>query len=185
MIEAIAARRSIRKYTPQPVPDALIHTLLESARLAPSGRNTQPWHFIVIRDQQRKEQLVDVCGKQSWMLSAPVFIACIADPRTRIAPEIPLTVDELSAHKELKLVLRDTAIGIEHLVLEAVQQGLGTCWVAQFTQEQIRPLLGVPEDRYVVSIVTLGYPAEAPAARIRKNMVDIVHYECWSEKRNK
>lgn len=179
MIEAIAARRSVRKYRTQAVPDELIHTLLESARMAPSGHNTQPWHFIVIKEQEHKEKLVAACGNQPWMLSAPVFIACVADPRTRVAADVPLSVDEQSPDKELKLVLRDTAIGVEHLVLEAVAQGLGTCWVAQFTQERIRPLLGVPNDRYVLSIITLGYPAETPVVKRRKNLAEIVHYEHW------
>ncbi len=179
MIEAIAARRSVRKYRTQAVPDELIHSLLESARMAPSGHNTQPWHFIVIREQERKEQLVAACGNQPWMLSAPVFIACVADLRARVPADVSLTVDEQSPAKELKLVLRDTAIAVEHLVLEAVAQGLGTCWVAQFTQEQIRPLLGVPNDRYVLSIITLGYPAETPVVKRRKNLAEIVHYEHW------
>ncbi len=179
MIKAIAQRRSIRNYTDQPITNEILHSLIDSARLAPSGRHTQPWHFIVVRSQETKENIVEVCGNQTWMLKAPVFIVCVADIRTRVAEDIDIEVDELSDSKPLKLVLRDTTIAVEHLVLEAVEQGLGSCWVALFKQQEIRPVLGIPADKYVVSVITLGYPAETPKEKTRKSFADMVHFERW------
>jgi nitroreductase len=71
------------------------------------------------------------------------------------------------------------AIAVEHLVLEATSLGLGTCWVAWFTQQEIRPVLGVPEDKYVVAVVTVGHPAESPAPRARRPLGGMVRAEHW------
>jgi nitroreductase len=68
---------------------------------------------------------------------------------------------------------------MEHLVLCAENLGLGTCWVAWFTQDEIRPILNIPSDKYVVGIITLGYSDESPDARPRKSLEDIIHYENW------
>ena len=150
MIDEIRIRRSIRKYLDKPVNDESINQLLESARLAPSGDNTQPWHFIIVKSDRIKQQVATVSHNQKWMLSAPVFIVCVADVRSRINENIDLTIDESSPQEEVKRIIRDTSIAIEHLILEAVHLGLGTCWVAWYTQQDIRPILQIPTDKYVV-----------------------------------
>lgn len=176
----IESRRSIRKYDPtRAITDEMIEKVIESARIAPSGSNTQPWHFIVIKSDDMREKVAKVSHDQKWMMTAPVFIACIADIRSRIGEDVPLTLDENSPEPELKQIIRDTAIGVEHLVLEAESLGLGTCWVAWFTQDEIRPVMNIPADKYVVGIITLGYAAEAPGQRPRKSYEEIVHYEVW------
>lgn len=179
MMEEIKMRRSIRKYLDQSVEDAKIIQLIESARLAPSGSNTQPWHFIVVKSELAKQKLAEASHDQKWMLSAPVFIVCVADIRSRIKDDIHLTVDEDSSQQEVKLIIRDTSIAIEHILLEATSLGLGTCWVAWFIQQEIRPILNIPSDKYVVGIITVGYADEKPAARPRKKLEEIIHYENW------
>jgi nitroreductase len=179
MMQPIVERRSIRKYLDKPIADAVVLNLLESARLAPSGSNTQPWHFIIIRDEAAKRKLAEVSHNQLWMVTAPVFIACVADIRSRIEPGTEANLDEESPQNELKQCIRDTAIAVEHIVLEATTIGLGTCWVAWFMQNEIRPLLGLSDDKYLVSILTVGYPAEDPKPRKRKELKEIVHYERW------
>lgn len=178
-MEQITTRRSIRKYLDRVVEDEKILRLLEGARLAPSGSNTQPWHFIVVKSEEIKKQLAAVSQDQKWMLSAPVFIACVADVRSRIKEDVCLTVDERSPEEEVKQIIRDTSIAIEHILLEAVSLGLGTCWVAWYTQKDVRPILQVPSDKYVVGIITLGYPGETPEPRPRKKLEEIIHYEKW------
>ena len=179
MLEEIRSRRSIRKYMDKPVEDEKIIEIVESARLSPSGSNTQPWHFIVVKSDLTRQRLAETSHNQEWMLSAPVFIVCVADIRSRIKEDVELSLDENSAEQELKQIIRDTSIAVEHLVLCAENLGLGTCWVAWFTQEEIRPVLNIPSDKYVVSIITLGYSNESPKARPRKNLEDIIHYENW------
>lgn len=179
MLKQIEERRSTRKYIDKPVEDAKIMQILESARLAPSGSNTQPWHFIIVKSEENKRKLAEASHKQEWMLSAPVFIVCVADISTRLNDSTGVILDENSPFQELKMIIRDTSIAVEHMALEAENQGLGTCWVAWFTQEQIRPILNIPSDKYVVSILTLGYAGELPKARPRKKLEDIVHNEKW------
>ena len=179
MIELIEKRRSIRKYLNQPVEDERIKQLLELARLAPSGSNTQPWQFIVVKSDSTRQKLAEVSHQQQWMMSAPVFIVCVADIRSRIKDDPDLMVDETSPQPELKQIIRDTSIAIDHILLGAVALGLGSCWVAWFDQAEIRPVLKIPGDKYVVGIITLGYPGETPAARPRKKLDEIIHYEQW------
>ncbi|MHB1392495.1 MAG: nitroreductase family protein [Clostridia bacterium] len=179
MIKQIEARRSIRKYSDKLVEDEKIMQLLEMARIAPSGDNTQPWHFIVVKSEDTRQKLAKVSNNQKWMLAAPVFIACVADIRCRVKADVEISLDENSLQKELKQIIRDTSIAIEHIVLEADHQGLGTCWVAWFKQEEIRPILNIPSDKYVVCILTLGYANETPKARPRKKLEEIIHYENW------
>jgi len=179
MLEPINVRRSIRKYSDRPIEDEKIIQLLESARSAPSGSNTQPWHFIIVKAELTKQKLADVSHNQQWMNSAPVFIVCVADIRSRIQGDRIMHLDENSPQEELKQIIRDTSIAIDHMVVEASNLGLGTCWVAWFRQEEIRPILNIPSDKYVVSILTLGYANESPKARPRKKFEEIVHYEKW------
>lgn len=179
MIKEIRTRRSIRKYINKPVEEDKVLQLLESARLAPTGSNTQPSHFIIVKSDLIRQKLAQVSHNQTWMLSAPVFIVCVADIRSRIKEDISIQVDEHSPEEEVKQIIRDASITIEHIVLEAKSLGLGTCWVAWFTQEEIRPILNIPSDKYVVSIITVGYAAETPVPRPRKELEEIVHYENW------
>jgi nitroreductase len=68
---------------------------------------------------------------------------------------------------------------VEHIVLEAESEGLGTCWTAWFEQKEIRPLLNLPEDKYVCCVLTVGYPDERPEPRPRKEQRDLVRFETW------
>lgn len=179
MLKEISSRRSIRKYIDRPVEDEKIIELIESARLAPTGSNTQPSHFIIVKSEEMCQRLAAASHNQKWMLTAPVFIVCVADIRTRLDENIEISLDENSPEVELKQIIRDSSIAIEHLVLNAESLGLGTCWVAWFEQDDIRPLLNIPSDKYVISIITVGYPDESPKPRPRKKLEDIIHYENW------
>lgn len=179
MIKEMETRRSIRKYINKQVEDEKILQLIESARIAPSGSNTQPWHFIVVKSESIREELSKASHNQKWMSTAPVHIICVADIRARIKDDIDIVINENSPQPELKLIIRDATIAIEHIVLEAENLGLGTCWVAWFTQEDIRPILNIPSDKYVVGIIPVGYADERPKPRPRKNIEDIIHYEKW------
>ena len=105
MMEQINARRSIRKYLSNPVPDEKILQLLDSVRIAPSGSNTQPWHFVIVKSDQIRQELAEASHNQQWMLSAPVFIVCVADIHCRIEDNIEISVDENSPAEEVKQVI--------------------------------------------------------------------------------
>jgi nitroreductase len=179
MIEAIKSRRSIRKYIDKEIEEKKLVQILESGRLAPSGSNTQPWHFIVIKSKENKDKVAKVSHDQKWMATAPVQIVCVADVRSRTDANVEICVDENSKEEEVKQIIRDTAISVEHMSLTATELGLGTCWVAWFTQEEFRPVLNIPDDKYVLCVLTIGYADEDPKPRPRKKLEDIVHYEEW------
>lgn len=179
MMNILKERRSVRNYLDKMVEEEKIFNLLESARLAPSGKNTQPWHFIIVRSESNRAKLAQVSQKQKWMLSAPVFLVAVADVRSRIKDDIDIFLDENSPSHELKQIIRDTAIAVEHMVLMAQGLGLSTCWVAWFTQKDIRPILNIPSDKYVVGILTIGYGDEKPKARPRKALDEMIHIETW------
>jgi len=179
MLKPILDRRSIRKYTAEHVSDAAVEQIIEAARLAPSGSNTQPWQFIVVRSEERRRLIAEVSHRQTWMVEAPVHVVCVGDIGCRIPDYEGPSLDEASDLPDLKQVIRDMAIAVEHLVLEATSQGLGTCWVAWFTQADIRPVLGIPGDKYVLAVVTVGHPAESPAPRSRRTLSEMVRLERW------
>ena len=179
MIKEIEMRRSIRKYINKPVENEKITELLESARHAPSGNNTQPWHYIIVKSEEMRQKIMEASHNQKWMMTAPVFIVCVADVRCRIKEDIDLYLDDNSPQDEVKRIIRDTSISAGYMLLGANNLGLGTCWVAWFTQEEIRPVLNIPSDKYVVGVITVGYPNENPKARPRKKLKNMVHYECW------
>jgi len=179
MLKEIKMRRSIRNYIHKTVEDEKIIQLLESARLAPSGSNTQPWHFIIVKSELGRQNLAKIAHDQKWMPSAPVFIVCVADIRCRIDENVNILLNENSPQEELKQIIRDTSISIGYMLLEAENLGLGACWVAWFTQDEIRPILNIPTDKYAVGIITIGYANEAPEARPRKRIEEIIHYEAW------
>lgn len=179
MLKQIENRRSIRKYLNKKIEKEKLIQILESARLAPSGSNTQPWTFIIIESEDTKEKLSIADHHQKWMITAPIFIVCVADIRCRIPMGTKVRLDENSSEPELKQIIRDTAIAIEHILLEAEHLGLATCWTAWFEQDAVRPILNIPDDKYVCGIITLGYGDEVPKQRPRKAMEGIVRYEKW------
>nr|WP_319487336.1 nitroreductase family protein [uncultured Caproiciproducens sp.] len=175
----IINRRSVRTYNNKNVGDDTIMHLLEAARLAPSGSNTQPWNFIIVRSTEAKVKIASVDHNQTWMTQAPVHIVCVADIGVRIQNSAEISLQEESPMEELKQIIRDTAIAAEHIVLSAESMGLSTCWTAWFKQNDIRPILSIPSDKYVVCVITVGYSDEAPNPRPRKDLRSILHFEKW------
>ena len=117
MIKEIEMRRSIRKYIDKPVEDEKIAEILESARLAPSGNNTQPWQYIVVKSEEMKQKIMEASNNQKWMMTAPVFIVSVADVRCRIKEDI--SINDNSSQDEVKRIIRDTAISTGYMLLQA------------------------------------------------------------------
>jgi len=151
-MEVVKKRVSIRKYMTDPVPVVSLDQVLDAARLAPSAGNSQPWHFIVVKDPQTKKML-DI---SEWAQQAPVVVVgCTEAPNPT-----------------------DIAIAFEHLVLAATSFGLATCWIGRWgADEKIKKTLGIPPNVRVLAVTPLGYPAESHAPRPRKPLAQIVHHE--------
>jgi len=154
VFEAIAKRRSIRKYQDKDVDDKLIGVLLWAAAQAPSAGNLQDWRFIVVRDKKTKELLYNAALKQEHVKQAPVLIVVAAD----------LEVQSLRYGKrgELVYALEDCAAAIENILLAATALGLGTCWIGAFDEEDVKNILRLPDFLRPIAIITVGYPAEEP-----------------------
>lgn len=191
--EAIRQRRSIRKFKPDPVPDECIIELLESARLAPSGCNAQPWRFKVVRDPEKRMLMAQAAHNQMFIAEAPVVIVCCADVQgyldgsvsgiqdlgkigaveDRVVKVLVKGINEMRTCSVEQLGARiaaNVAIAVEHMVLRALDFGLGTCWVRFLDGERVKRLFGWGENIFVVALLPVGYPAEAPASRKRMPM---------------
>ena len=167
--EAIATRKSVRAFADRDVPEAVMSRLLEAARLAPSASNRQEWRFVVVRDKPTRQKLMEAAKGQRFVGQAPVVIACCAETDQHV-----MTCGQ-------KCYPIDVAIAIDHMTLVAVEEGLGTCWIGAFYANQVREILGIPEDVPVVELLTLGYPAAIPKPSSRLPLEEIVKYERWSD----
>lgn len=167
--EAIRARRSVRAYRPDPIPEEVLQRILESTRLAPSGNNLQPWKFVVVRDPERRRRLAEAASHQMFIAEAPVAIAAVGlNPTAIMSCEVPAYAVNV-------------AIAVDHLTLAAVEEELGTCWIGAFSQDQARKVLGVPDKYKIVALTPLGYPADQPSPKSRKPLERIVCYEQFQE----
>ncbi len=195
--EAIERRRSIRKFKPDPVPEEYIIELLNAARLAPSGCNAQPWRFKIVKEQQIKSKLVHAAYDQSFIANTPVVIVCCADVQgylngtisgsqdlgkdgtieDRIVDVLHRKTAQMMADNIAEIGSRiavNVAIAMEHIVLRALDFGLGTCWVRLLDGKKINKIFGWDENIYVVALLPIGFPAEFPEQRHRLDVNDII-----------
>jgi nitroreductase len=165
VFEAISKRRSIRKYKDTPVEDEKLEMMLEAARIAPSAANRQEWKFIIVKDKKTREKLVDAANGQKFVAEAPVTIVACSTESERIMPcgQYAYTVD--------------LAIAVSFMILEATEQGLGTCWLGAYDEEKVRNILNIPERIRVPAIFTVGYADETPHQRPRKHLSEIISSE--------
>ena len=167
--EAIRTRTSVRAYKPDPVPQEVIERLLEAMRLAPSGKNSQPWRFIVVTDPDTRTRLVDACRGQKFVGEAPVVVVGCGW-ESKAYPSMGGYWNGLPV---------DVAIAIEHLMLAAVSEGLGTCWIGAFDEHAVKETLGIPDDVKVIALTPVGYPAGDRKHRPRKSIDEIVVRDRW------
>ena len=160
ILKEIRERRSIRKFKDRDVMEEQVRLLIEAASMAPSGHNTQPWRFLIVRDEETKAKIAKADHEQDWMTTVPVLIACVADSTLR---------DD----GDMIRVIRDTSIAGENLLLQAQHLGLGSCWTGWYEQEEMREVLGLPDTCFIVGVLAIGYADEAPEARPRKGFEEI------------
>ncbi len=154
--EVILNRRSIRSYLKRELTNEQLFKILNAARWAPSARNLQPWHFILILDDKLKEKMVPICFNQKFIGEASCIVVGLAD-----------------LEKSPKWAIVDTTIALEHMVLVAHELGLGTCWIGAFDENKVKKLLKIPDKYKVVALLTIGYPAEQPLRKPRVNIEEI------------
>ena len=171
ILNLIRSRGSIRSYKDKTIPKQELLNIIESARLAQSAANRQPWEFILLTDPLTKNKLVGATRNQAFVSEAAAVIVCLANPErsTRVGP--------------FEGFLIDLAIAIENMALTAWDEGIGSCWIGAFNEESVKELLDIPGHLRVVSLLTLGYPDEQPKGKYRKSLNEILHFEKYGNKK--
>ena len=148
VLEAIRKRRSVRQYASTPIPEAVMRPMRQALRFAPSACNYQPWHFVLVEDEQMRRDLAHAAKDQTFIAEAPVVI---------VACGFPDRAGKIGGRGDTAEI--DVSIALDHLTLAAVEAGLGTCWIGAFSETEVKALLTVPENVKVVALTPLGYPS--------------------------
>ena len=153
--DVLAQRRSIRKYSKRAVSGRKLRRLYKALQLAPSGGNKQNYTFIFVMDAEKRRQIAEQAGHQEFLAEAPVLMAAVCEPSGGF----------------------NVAIAVDHMILAATDEGLGTCWVGWFDREPVKRVLGIPDSKEVPILVTIGHPMETPEPRERKSLEELIMHE--------
>lgn len=158
-IEAMKTRRSIRSYSPDPVPTEIIEDIIDCARHAPTGRGEQPWEFVVVTDERMRKSIAELAQYGRFIATAPVCVAVFC--------------------RDTTYYLEDGSAATQNILLAAHAHGLGSCWVAGDKKpyaSKIAELLGVPSGYKLVSLVAIGHPLETPQKE-KRPLEKVLHWE--------
>lgn len=187
-LEAIRSRRSIRRFKPDPLPEETLKEILSAATLAPSGKNAQPWRFVVVRGEQRAEMVavmragIATCkangiptGSSEWsakvMEQAPVTVFVF-----NAYEEAPFGPKEAPAVMSNLVDIQSIGAAIQTMLLAAQELGVGSLWICDVFFAYGELCTWLNERHQLVAAVALGYPDEAPAARPRKPLDEVVRW---------
>jgi nitroreductase len=159
VFEAIRTLLAVRSYRSTPVPDAVVHRIVEAGRLTGSGMNGQPWHFIVIRDGEMLRRLGAMASSGPYIAEAPLAIA-VATEKSRFA-------------------VSDASRAIQSMLLAAWAEGVGSNWVGFGGLDRAKALLDIPAGIDLLAILPFGYPARAVGRgrKRRKALGEVAHRE--------
>jgi nitroreductase len=196
LLELVKRRRSCRNFKPDPVPDGYLEKIIEVARWAPSGANTQPWDFVVVKKQELRQKINEFIEEHGLLSrkmdltrdpegsrlpgtgssSAPVFIILVGDPRTIEAYPVYSALQRGQSNLDASL-----ANAFIYMHLAAASLGLGSGWLSStrnfYVQVMTKNLLGIPKELTIFDTMTLGYPASDPPPRNVKSRSELVHYD--------
>lgn len=204
LLALVKQRRSCRKFKEDPVPDEHIEKIIEVARWAPSGANTQPWDFVVVKREELRRKInefIEEHGVLSRKMddtrspggsrlagtgpsSAPVFIILVGDPRTIEAYPVYSGLQRGQSNLDASL-----ANAFIYMHLAAASLGLGSGWLSStrnfYIQVMTKHLLGIPKELMIFDTMTLGYAASEPSPRNVKAKSDVVHYDQYDRTRSR
>lgn len=168
-LSPVFSRRSVRRYTGEPVSDEILHDLLEAAMAAPSAVGKDPWHFIVVRETEMLKRIAEGLPHGKFITQAGMCILVCGD------------IERAHAN-ELSYMIQDCSAAIENLMIAAAIVGLGTCWLGVHPREErvqyLSTLFNLPKNIVPISGIAVGWPVDRPAARTRFRQ-DAVHAERW------
>ena len=162
-VDKLLTRRSIRKYKADPIPKEIMENILEAGRQSPSAINKQPWHFIVVTDQKLKDKLGGGLFNRMLKNSAFAIVGCYMPGNIFTNKYAPT----------------DTAIAMQSMVLAAHLQGIGSCWLGDYNENNVRKLFKIPDNVKILAVIAFGYPDEEPKLKKKKKTEEIMHYNKW------
>jgi len=168
LLDLMRQRYSVRAYKPDQVEKEKLDYVLEAARLAPTAANRQPFQFIVIETAGRNKELERIYGRPFFTQAPLVICVCVERAQAWTRRQDNANYGHV-----------DAAIAMDHLILAAAEQGLGTCWIAAFDPVATKEILGLPDGVEPVVLTTLGYPADTPGTKRRKQLSELVRYGHW------
>jgi len=207
-LKLVQTRRSIRSFKTDPVPDEHVERIIEAARWAPSGANSQPWEFVIVKDKETKERIADLVAEQGpysrkveltreedvrfpgmqgpvrepGYKNAPVFILLCGDPRTKEAYPLLTTLTRGDSHFTSGL-----ASAFLYMTLAATALGLGSQWVSAtgspFVKPLVKELLGIPQKLDIYDMLVVGYPASQPNDRFVRERAEMIHHGRYDKAR--
>jgi Nitroreductase len=170
-LDIAKARFSVRNYKPVEIEDNKLSMMLEAFRVAPSAVNFQPWHIILIKTDPGKLKVHEAYPRE-WLKTAPVILIVCGDHR------LSWKRSDNKDHLDI-----DVSIAIDHLMLQATELGLGTCWVCNFNTSTIRKNFNLPEHIEPIAIIPVGYPTDSPDVNRheskRKPIDAFLHHETF------
>ena len=163
---------SVRSYEDDQVSDEFLFKVLDAARLAPSAGNVQPWHFIVVKDREKRAAIAKGCRYGKFLSESPVVIIACGDRKA-----------------STRWYSADTVIALEHIVLAATGLGLGSCWIGMFNEKEICNMVNLPENFEIIALISLGYPRDKTdlwakilqTIRPRKKLDYILSFEVYGK----
>jgi nitroreductase len=197
LLDIIRRRRSVRVYKKGKVSDEQLRTILEAARWAPSGANTQPWEFVLTRDKNKMKKVREIYArewrqrkledpvhykglKKDYVGDVSVLVLVCGDARTK---QVYLTTRQ-SADRE-KLFQASIGNAVQQMMLVAASMGLGTVWVSvrEEVEPELRTLFKVPNEIRLLWVVPIGHARSWPKAKPRRNLAAFIHREVYDAKK--
>ena len=160
-LQALRTRRSIRKYEDKPIPQETLETIVDCGRLAASGRNEQPWEFVVVTDPKIKEKVAEATDYGKFIAQAAACIAVFC--------------------RDTTYYIEDGAAATQNILVGAWAMGVGTCWIAgdkKHYAKTIGNIVKAPANTKLVSLIALGYPAEQPT-KSKRELKEVIHWDSF------
>jgi len=195
-LKLVKGRRSIRQFKPDPVSDETIQKILETARWAPSGANTQPWEFIVIKDEYWKNEFLDSISDMvnvSGLRDVPVLIVVCGDTRKRVlypSGRFLVDLDKIRSSEEQveftdHILVSSLANAFLNILYAAHSLGLGTRYITATSWTKVQPIikqmLKIPEYLIIYDTIALGYPLQKPGAKDLRSLEEIMHMDTFDQ----
>jgi len=159
LVDVVLSRRSVRRYEQKEIPKDVLDRILEAGRQAPSAMNRQPWHFIVLTDYEIKKEL-----------SKGFFNRHIKDSAVTVVGVA------YTGFIDRRWSTISTSIALQNMVIAAWAMGVGSCWIGDFKEDNVKKLLKIPDKWKVVALISFGYPAEKPRLKRKKPLDKIVSF---------